>query len=146
MDITITIQDTAGMGGASISVDPKLEVLESAAGGDQLTPAATYALGALNAMRRVSDEGIEKWDIARPKNVKRISLPFTTIEKVEIKLHDNLVSGGVKCVAQPSFSTLAAMVAGGSPLTQVHKFALVALGRIYQMNQPRKPAPITLNP
>lgn len=137
MDITITIQDQMGLGGASISVSPKLEVLESAAGGEQLSPAGVYALGALNAMRRVSEAGIETWDVPRPKNVKRISLPWTTVEKVTLHITDNLTSGGVKCVSDPSFSTLAAMVAGGSPLTQVHKFALVALGRVYQMAKPK---------
>jgi hypothetical protein len=140
MDITITIADRAGLGGCSIEVTPKLEVLESAAGGDKLTNAGTYALGALNAMRRASEAGISNWKVPRPKHPRAIGITMP-IKEVKIRLSDNIESGmgGVRCVATPSFATLAGMVAAGCTLNQVHKFALVGIARVYEMSRTPEP-------
>jgi hypothetical protein len=132
LKITITLSDYIGENGVAVSVEPNLHVLESAVGGEKLTPAAVYALGALNAMRAVQ-EGKVEFAVPRPSGkVKTISLPFTSVKEVTIHIDDK-ESGGVLCVSDPKFSTLAAMVAGGSKLTEVHRYALIALSRIYGM-------------
>lgn len=136
MNITITIEDTALLGGARVSVEPTLEVLDAAAGGHKLTNAAVYALGALNRLRAVNDSGAPI-NIPRPKLKARTILTSERVNKVVIKLDDR-GDGGVACKASPPFSTLAAMVAGGSELTQVHKFSMVALARIYEMATKRE--------
>jgi hypothetical protein len=79
--------------------------------------------------------GEEIFKIPGAKSPRIIGLQVA-IREVTITLEDK-VSGGVSCSSNPSFATLAGVAANGKPMNQVHKFALVALGRVMSMAKPK---------
>jgi hypothetical protein len=139
MQTVITIDDTLTPGGAAIRVEPELDILEKAAktSATPLAPSQVYALGVLNALRDFSKDpnSVVLPKMRGPRSgLVSVSKP---VGSVVIKLYDR-VDGGVCADSNPSFSTLAQMVAGGSTISEVHKYALVALGRIFQMSRESK--------
>ncbi len=127
--VTINLSENV-LGGCKVEITPTPEVLNAAAGGRALTPAETYALGALNYIRD-NMEGIEH--IIRPRRVKKAFRSGLPVQKVSIILEDR--GNGAACVALPSFQELSALIAGGTQATMTHKTALVALGRILEMGR-----------
>jgi hypothetical protein len=135
----LIIDDPDFSGGATVRVEPELEILEKAArvSATPLAPSQVYALAALNALRDFTrdPESVKLPKMRGPmKGLAHRSLP---VHRVTISLYDR-ADGGVVCDSDPKFSTLLAMVAGGSELSQVHRHAMVALGRIYQVSRDSK--------
>jgi hypothetical protein len=136
-DTIITIDDTAGP--TSVRVEPELHIIDQALRGSTqtATPAQVYATAALNALRDFTHDpnSVKLPRMAAP--AKGITLKNQPVHSVVIRLSDRL-DGGVTATSNPQFSTLLAMVAGGSTITQVHQYALVALGRIYRLSRETK--------
>lgn len=127
--VTITIQENA-LGGAKVAVSPTPEVLNAAAGGRPLTPAETYALGALNYIRENQDGIANLPAVRKPRMAFRSGMPVRT---ASIILEDR--GNGAACHASPTFNDLARLAAGGTEMTTTHATALAALGRIVQMGR-----------
>lgn len=136
METRIIIDDPDYSGGATVRVEPELEILEKAArvSSTPMQPSQVYALAALNALRDFTrdPDSVKLPQMRGP--MRGIALRTSTVRSVTIRLYDR-ADGGVVCDSDPKFSSLLAMVAGGSELSQVHRYAMVALGRIYQVNR-----------
>jgi len=136
VETKLIIDDPDFSGGATVRVEPELEILEKAArvSATPMQPSQVYALAALNALRDFTSDpdSVKLPKMMGPmKGIAQRSLP---VHRVTIRLYDR-VDGGVVCDSDPKFSTLLAMFAGGSELSQVHRYAMVALGRIYQASR-----------
>lgn len=134
--VTITFDDNFTPGGAVIKVEPDLNILEAAAKttATPLTPAQVYALGALNAVKAYSKN--KETEVAKFKMIGKRKPHFRLmpVSKVTLTLHDR-DDGGVACDCVPPFSTLLSMYAGGSEISEVHAYAMVAGGKIFLMNK-----------
>jgi len=137
--IIITIDDYLTPGGAAIRVEPELEILEKAAK-VSATPMSTpqvYALAALNAVRdyRKDPDSVKLLNFRGPQ--RGLALRSLPVREVTIRLHER-TDGGVVCDCDPKLSALMAMIAGGSDVTEVHRYAMVAMLRIMQVSKESK--------
>jgi hypothetical protein len=119
-------------GDCVIEVSPNPDTLSAAAGFGKLTTAETYAVGALNIMRDLATaESIQSIRVKKPKKAFQTDNP---VKHVTIEISDR-ADGGAQCKMSPSFNTLASLAAGGSEITDTHKYALVAATKIALMNK-----------
>lgn len=134
--VVITFDDNFTAGGAVIKVEPDLNVLEVAAKttATPLTPSQVYALGALNAVKAYSKNKLTETAKFSIRGKRKPHFRLMPVSKVTLTLRDR-ADGGVECECVPPFSTLLSMYAGGSEISQVHEYAMVAGGKIFLMNK-----------